>query len=183
MMEAGPSREGRRQSRSFADVRHTEEARTVRTRIASVHSVDGNLELALFLASIELRLSDKAAREFDEATEKEKGAGCLPVWKQIRKSLLTAAQQMGHHVVDRLIEVPLEAVEDVVYAGGRLQVLTEGGNQISGRLGGKMGDFELQCDLGGEGLFPEAEAEAFAARFRQVKPLYTQYLDQVGVRA
>ena len=107
----------------------------------------------------------------------------FPVGEQIRESLLTAAQRLGHQVADRLIEVPLEAVEDVAYADGRLQVLTEGGNQISGQLGIKVGDYDLQCDLGGEGLFPETEAEAFAARFRQVKPLYAQYLEQVGVEA
>jgi hypothetical protein len=147
--------------------------------LAVAHSVDSNLELVLCPASIELRLSAKAAREFDQAVAKEKEATWLPIWKQIKAGLLSAAQLMGHQFADRLIDIPLDVVTDVTYSEGRMRVVTAKGNRLGGRIGLGVGAYKLDCDLNRPGVFDSAEAQQFVSRFEQVKPLYQQYVSQL----
>lgn len=96
------------------------------TTVLSIRSVDGNLELALCPATIELRLSPQAARNLDEACEAQKSAAWLPVWRQIKSALVSAAQFMSHKMADTLRSIPLEAVTEVTCTDGRLQVQTAG---------------------------------------------------------
>ena len=50
------------------------EGKIMATTIARVQSADGHLELVLCPASVELRLSHKAAREFDREIARQKDA-------------------------------------------------------------------------------------------------------------
>jgi len=149
------------------------------TTVFSIRSVDGNLELALCPAAIELRLSPRAARDFDEACEDQKSAAWLPIWRQIKSALISAAQFLSHKMADRLRSIPLEAVTGVAYTGGRLEVQTAEGNQIGGRVKMEIGSYKFECQLHAPGVFPERDAGAFAKRFAQVRPLYDAYLAQL----
>lgn len=146
------------------------------TTVFSVHSVDGNFELALCPASLELRLSAKAAREFDAACEAQKSAAWLPLWKQIRAAFISAAQFMSHKVVDKVNSVPLEAVTEVTYKDGRLQVQTAAGPRMAEQVKMELGTFKLEFQLDAPGAFSAADATAFAKRVAEVKPLYAAYL-------
>jgi len=149
------------------------------TVVASILSVDGNLELALCPASIELRLSAKAAKEFDEACESEKSSTWLPLWKQIKAALLSAAQFMSHRFADKLRNIPLEAVQEVRCREGRLEVVTAQGNQIAGHIKIEVGSYKLEYHLDDPGIFAEEDLTAFAERFSHVKPLYDKYVAQL----
>lgn len=146
--------------------------------VFSIHSADGNLELALCPATIELRLSSKAAREFDEACEAQKETW-LPVWRQVKFALISAAQFASHKVADKLRSIPLEAVTEVTCSEGRLQVITAGGNQIGGHMKMEVGTYKLEVQLDDPGLFAETDGAAFASRFSEVKPLFDAYLAQL----
>lgn len=148
-----------------------------------IRSVDGNLELALGPATIALRLSPKAAKEFDAACEAQKAAGWFPLWRQIKAAMVSAAQQMSHHFADTVKTIPLETVTAVTCTEGRLQVLTAGGNQFTGAMKIELGTYQLDCQFDAPGLFAPADITAFAARVAAVKPLYLAYLAQVQARA
>ena len=149
------------------------------TTVFAVRSVDGNLELALCPGAIELRLTSKAARDFDAACEAQKSATWLPIWRQIKTGLVSAAQRVSHKFADKLRSVPLEAVTGVTCTEGRLQVQTAEGNQIKGQLKMEIGSYKLEYQLDAPGIFPAADASAFARRFAEVKPLYDAYLANV----
>ena len=146
------------------------------TTVFAIRSADGNLELALCPAAIELRLSPKAARDFDAACEAQKSTAWLPIWRQIKSALISAAQFMGHKFADKLRSIPLEAVTAVTCTGGRLQVQTAEGNQIGGHVKIEIGSYKFECQLDAPGVFSETDVSAFAKRFAEVKPLYDAYL-------
>lgn len=91
------------------------------TAVLSIRSGDGNLELALCPAIIELRPSAQAAQDFRDAREAEKFGPWLPVWRQIKWGFVSAAQFMGHKVADTLRSVLLEAVTDMSFEEGRFR--------------------------------------------------------------
>jgi hypothetical protein len=152
---------------------------TMTTDVMSIRSFDGNLELALCPSSVELRLSPKAAAEFDRACEAQKSAAWLPIWRQIKGGLVSAAQFMAHKVADKLRSIPLDAVTDVSYSDGRLQVRTAEGNQIKGQVKIGIGSYSLEYHLDGPGIFAEADAAAFVKRVSEVKPMYEEYLGKL----
>jgi hypothetical protein len=139
------------------------------------------LELVLCSASVELRLSPRAAQDFDRAIEKQKDATWLPIWKQIKAGLLSAAQFMGHHFADTLKAIPLEAVDAIAYQDGRLYMQTAGGNVMEGLVGIKVGSYTLDCDLGKPGVFAEEEVLHFMQRFNEVQPIFLAYLQQLNI--
>jgi len=141
--------------------------------------VDGNLELALCPATVELRLSAEAAEDFDKACEAQKSATWLPVWRQIKSALVSAAQFMSHKMADTLRCIPLEAVTEVCYRDGRLQVQTAEGSQTGGHVKMEIGSYKLEYQLDEPGIFAETDAAAFAGRASEVKPLYDAYLSQL----
>ena len=149
------------------------------TTVFAIRSVDGNLELALCPATIELRLSPKAARDFDAACEAQKSAGWLPIWRQIKSALVSTAQFMGHKFADKLRNIPLEAVTEVTCAEGRLQVQTAEGNQIKGHMKVEIGSYKIEYQFDAPGIFPATDVSAFAKRFAEIKPLYDAYLAKV----
>jgi hypothetical protein len=118
------------------------------TKITSIHSIDGSIELALYPASVMIHLTDKATRQFDEAIEREKSATWLPVWKQIKGALLTTGQYIGHRFADKLLDIPLEAIVEISMEDGRLQLMTERGNEAQGTYNLEVGDFHLDNSPG-----------------------------------
>jgi len=148
----------------------------MKTEVMKIQSIDGNLELVLLPASIELRFSPQAARAFDEACEAEKSATWLPVWRQIKGALISASQAVAHKFADRLRSIPLETVTDLNFNEGRLEILTSDGNQLKGHYKIDVGSFSLEYDLETPGIFQEAEVQVFIKHFREVKPLYAEYL-------
>ncbi|MBE0411151.1 MAG: hypothetical protein IBX69_15625 [Anaerolineales bacterium] len=151
------------------------------TKITSIHSIDGSIELALYPASVMIHLTDEAARQFDEAIEKEKTATWLPIWKQIKGALLTAGQYIGHRFADKLLDIPLEAIVEISMDDGRLQLMTERGNEVHGTYNLEVGDFHLDISPGAQGVFTEDDVQSFARRYAQVKPLYLEYLGKLGI--
>jgi hypothetical protein len=151
------------------------------TKITRILSVDESIELALYPASVVIGLPDKVAQVFDAAVEKEKSASWLPVWKQIKGALLTAGQFMGHRFADKMLEIPLEAVVEISLSDSRLQILSERGNEVQGQYNLNVGNFDLEIEPGGPGVFDEGEVREFARRFAEVKPLYLDYLSKLGV--
>jgi len=149
------------------------------TTVFSIRSVDGNLELAICPATIELRLSSKAAKDFDAACEAQKSAAWLPIWRQIKSALVSTAQFMSHKFADKLKSIPLEAVTEVTCTEGRLQVQTAEGNQFKGNVKVEIGSYKLEYQFDAPGLFPAAAVSAFAKRFAEIKPLYDAYLAQL----
>lgn len=180
-MEVSKGWTAKRHSLPLGNVTYTEEAKQMNTKIASVQSQDGNLELVLCSASVELRLSPRAAQDFDRAIEKQKDATWLPIWKQIKAGLLSAAQFMGHHFADTLKAIPLEAVDAIAYQDGRLYMQTAGGNVMEGLVGIKVGSYTLDCDLGKPGVFAEEEVLHFMQRFNEVQPIFLAYLQQLNI--
>jgi hypothetical protein len=150
------------------------------TTIFAIRSADGSLELALCPAAIELRLSPAAAAEFDAACAAMKSGGWLPLWRQIKSALVSAAQFMSHKFVDLLERFPLEAVTEVACVDGRLEVRTAAGNQLRGELKIELGAYKLVHNYDEPGLFAAADVAAFAARLGEVKPLYEAYLARLG---
>lgn len=146
------------------------------TEVMKIQSADGNLELALLPASIELRFSPQAARAFDAACEAEKSATWLPVWRQIKGALISASQAVAQKFADRLRSIPLETVTNIIYDQGRFEIHTTEGNQLKGHYKIDVGSFNLEYDLETPGIFPEAEAQAFIKQYGEVKSLYTEYL-------
>lgn len=149
------------------------------TEVMKIQSIDGNLELVLLPASIELRFSPQAASAFDAACEAEKTATWLPVWRQIKGALISASQAVAHKFADRLRSIPLETVTDIRHDEGRLEILTSDRNQLKGHYKIDVGSFSLEYDLETPGIFPEAEAQVFIEQFREVKPLYAEYLTKL----
>lgn len=149
------------------------------TQVMSIRSVDGNLELALCPATVELRLSPKAAKEFDAACEAQKSAAWLPIWRQIKSALVSAAQFMRQEFADKLKIIPLEAVTEVACVEGRLQVRTAEGNQIVGHMKMEIGSYKAEYQFDAPGLFAAADVSAFAKRFAEVRPLYDAYLAEL----
>lgn len=148
----------------------------MKTEVMKIHSADGNLELALCPASIELRLSAEAASAFDAACETEKSSAWLPVWRQIKGALVSASQAVAHKFADRLKSIPLESVTEAQYEQGKLMIFTTEGNQLRGHYKLDIGSFNLEYDLDNPGIFAETEAQAFIKKISEVKPLYTEYL-------
>lgn len=146
------------------------------TEVIKIQSVDGNLELVLLPASIELRFSPQAARAFDAACESEKSATRLPVWRQFKGALISASQAVAHKFADRLRSIPLETVTDIRFDQGCIEILTSDGNQLKGHYKIDVGSFSLEYDLETPEIFPEADALAFIQQFSKVKPLYAEYL-------
>jgi hypothetical protein len=128
---------------------------------------------------VEVRLSPKAAKEFDEACEAAKSAAWLPIWRQIQGGLVSAAQYMAHKFADRLESIPLEAITEVTYSKGRLQVRTAEGNKMPGHVKIAIGKYSRECQLDAPGIFAEKDAVAFAKRFSNVRPMYEEYLAEL----
>jgi len=150
------------------------------TILFTIQSADGNLELALCPATIELRLSNQVAREFDAACEAEKSAGWFPLWRMIKAGLISAAQYMGHHFADKLMNIPLEAVTGISYTEGRLQVLTADGNLLKGTAKLELEpSFKREFQFDAPNLFSASDADAFITCYTKVKPLYDAYLAEL----
>lgn len=149
------------------------------TDLAVVRSTDGGLELVLHPGSIELRLEKSTAEEFDKAADEYGQAIKFPVLKQLRAIAAFLGKTLGHHVCDTFWEVPLEAVTEVRWQDGKLEVLSSAGNHLTGEYGLAMGSFDRKWKLDEPGLFPEDDAQALISRFAETKPLFDEYVAKI----
>jgi hypothetical protein len=152
------------------------------TEIAVVHTIDGNFELVLYPASIVFQLSDEVAGIFDKEIDQLKSTSWLPVWKQIKTALLSPDQFKGNRFADKIIEIPLETVGDVTYTDGCLQVITSEGNQLDGRISLGSNDYRVECGPGDRNVFMKEEVENFISQYRRIRPLFDEYVEQLGIR-
>jgi len=149
------------------------------TTFVSVQSADGDLEIFISPASIELRLTEETAKEFDEACQEIKDSTWLPIWKQIKSGLLSTVQRFAHKHFDRIKHIPLEAVTEVRYTDNKLEIFTEDGNQLSGFVTLKAGSFDRKWQFDLPELFPEQGAQRFVARFNEIKPIFDEYIQKI----
>jgi hypothetical protein len=149
------------------------------TELAILRSVDGGLEAVLHASYIEFRMEEGLARQMEREFDRAKEASRIPIWKHVRAGLVSFAQTMGKAVLVRFFRTfPLEDVSDVRWEDGRLQIYQDGRPLFvkSQRVNISVGEFNVEIDLSKRGLFPEAEAEAFAAKCREVKAKFDAYM-------
>lgn len=147
--------------------------------LARIVSTDGTLTLVLSPAAINLRPSEGTVQDFDAACQEEKDSSWFPIWKHVKRGLVSAAQGLGHTLVGRMENTPLSTVREVRYVDERLEILTESGNALHGKINVEVGRFKINWDLNAPGLFREEDARLFIVRFKEVKALYDQYLAAV----
>ncbi|MBM3137483.1 MAG: hypothetical protein FJZ98_04780 [Chloroflexi bacterium] len=152
-----------------------------KTKLASLLSKDGNIEVALYPAGIEIVASARMKEELEAAIELEKESTWLPIWRQLKGFIMTNVSKIVLNLT-KFASVPLEDFETIVIKDGRLEVVSNHETIIKSttRMYGKVGKYEIDLRPGDEGVFNQTDVLIFAKRVEEVKPLYLNYLKSIS---
>lgn len=152
-----------------------------KTKLASLLSKDGNIEVALYPAGIEVVASARMKEELEAAIELEKESTWLPIWRQLKGFIMSNGSKIVLNLT-KFASVPLEDFETIVIKDGRLEVVSNHETIIKSttRMYGKVGKYEIDLRPGDEGVFDQTDVLIFAKRVEEIKPLYLNYLKSVS---
>jgi len=151
------------------------------TQLASLLSIDRNIEVALYPAGIEVRVTARMKEELEAAIEYEKELTWLPIWKQLKGFIMSNVSSLVLKFT-RFGAVALENLEGIQVSEGRLQIFNRKNENIFGetRMYGKVGKYDIDLKPGDPGVFDPEDARTFAQRVNEVKPIYLKYLKEIG---
>ncbi|GEM_PF-2896924 len=149
-------------------------------QLASLLSLDRKIEVALYPAGIEVRVSAAMKGELEAAIEMEKEKSWLPIWGQIKGFIMSNVSKIVLNLT-KFATISLEDVESMEVKDGKFRILRNNENILeTAHMYGKVGQYEVDLKPGENGVFDPEDVSVFVKRVEEVKPLYMNYLDSIA---
>lgn len=149
-------------------------------QLASLLSIDRNIEVALYPAGIEVRVSAAMKEELEAAIELEKTSSWLPVWGQIKGFIMSNVSKIVLKLT-KFSSISLEDVNGIEVKDSKLRILRNKENILETvHMYGKVGQYEINLKPGESNVFNPDDVIIFTKRVEEVKPLYLNYLKSIG---
>ena len=149
-------------------------------QLASLLSIDRNIEVALYPSGLEARVTGRMREELQAAIEQEKESTWLPIWKQLKGFMISNVSSLALNLV-RFGSMALNELDSIQMNEDKLEIINTKQENLFGktRLHFKVGKYEIDLRPGDPGVFDSQDVKVFANRVAEIKPLYLEYLKNI----